>query len=163
MAMQPYQRPQQQDLMPQNQSQQMYQPQDIQQSITQPNMEQIPTQNGGQMQNVQAAKEGEMQLSKLLQFFLLSRISEMSQEELEALDDLITTENITILAKLLPELIPIFEHASAFNDSGVEEENDSDEDNEDESPQNPLTEDDNCNDEEEKMGMNHNVSRGLIR
>lgn len=179
MAIQPYQRqpqqgtapqgmpPQMSGGMPQPQPQQIASPQGMPNQGGQPPM---PPQAGAQIpdnmdfENMSPAEQEQI-LSKIFQFMLAQRISQMSDEELEELDRVITPESVTILSKLLPEMIPIFENASALNgNTGMEPEEGYSEEGEDEGDmkRNPLTED-NMGKEEDKMAMNPNVSRGLVR
>lgn len=113
-----------------------------------------------------SAQQQEIAMGKVMQILLLKRIGEMSQEELEALDSIITPESITVLAKLLPELIPVFENASAFrNDDGgiAEDDGEGDEGEGMVGSQNPLTQDDTEDKEEPMMRGNPAVSQGLVR
>lgn len=119
---------------------------------------------GGQPTNEQIQKE----LDNLFLFVLLKRIESMSEEELSALDSIITPETIGVLVKLLPELIPVFSNASSIRDAhgeGGDGESDGYEGSEEEPmSENPLS--GNYADEERKqMMMNRNpaVSSGLVR
>ena len=121
-------------------------------------------QMGGQPTNEQIQKE----LDNLFMFVLLKRIESMSEEELAALDSIITPETIGVLVKLLPELIPVFSNASSIRDSQedmAEGEDDSEEGSDDQPmSENPLS--GNYVDEERKqMMMNRNpaISQGLVR
>lgn len=178
MAIQPYQRPPQQGAAPQGMPPQMGgampqpqpQPQQMapQQAMPQGGPPSMPPELAAAAGGT--AQQQEIAFGKVMQILLLKRIGEMSQEELEALDAIITPESITVLAKLLPELIPVFEHASSLREDGggIAEEGgeneESDGGNEEEGgSQNPLTEDDSEDEENQMMGRNPAVSRGLVR
>lgn len=177
MAIQPYQRPQTQGVMPQSMqgmpmggaTPPMPQPTPSPQMQGQPAQPPMGQQGEPQMPNNQdfenmSPAEQEQILSKIFQFMLAQRISQMSDEELEELDKIITPESVTILAKLLPEMIPIFESAtslSANGESGSEE--GYAEDDEDGMNKNPLTEDDTEDKENPMMRGNPAVSQGLVR
>lgn len=121
-------------------------------------------QMAGQPTNEQIQKE----LDNLFLFVLLKRIESMSEEELAALDSIITPETIGVLVKLLPELIPVFSNASSIRE-GQEEMGEGNEDGPEEESQeeqmskNPLTEDDTEDKENPMMRANPAVSQGLIR
>jgi len=178
MAIQPYQRqpqqgtapqgmpPQMSGGMPQPQPQQIASPQGMPNQGGQPPM---PPQAGAQIpdnmdfENMSPAEQEQI-LSKIFQFMLAQRISQMSDEELEELDRVITPESVTILAKLLPEMIPIFESATSLSANGeAGSEEDYAEDNEEGMQKNPLTEDDSEDEENQMMRRNPAVSQGLVR
>lgn len=176
MAIQPYQRPPQQGAAPQGMPPQMSggmpqpQPQQMapQQAIPQGGQPSMPPEMAGAVGGT--AQQQEIAFGKVMQILLLKRIGEMSQEELEALDAIITPESITVLAKLLPELIPVFEQASSLREDGGSmaeeggENEESDGGNEEEGgSQNPLTEDDSEDEENQMMRRNPAISQGLVR
>ncbi len=183
MAIQPFQRPPQQGAapqgmppqmgggMPQPQPQQMAPPQamppQMQGAEAMPSM---PQQGGGQMPNnmdfeSMSPAEQEQIVSQIVGVVLAQRIGKMSDEELRELDEIITPESITILAKLLPEMIPVFENASSIS-GGSEmgsEEGYAEDDEEGGMKTNPLTEDDTNDEERQMMSRNPAVSQGLVR
>lgn len=185
MAIQPFQRPPQQGAAPQGMPQPMGggMPQPQPQQIAQPQggippqmqgaeaMPSMPPQNGEQMPNnmdfeSMSPAEQEQIVSQIVGVVLAQRISKMSDEELHELDEIITPESITILAKLLPEMIPVFENASSIsgnNNLEAEEGYSEDGEEEDGMNKNPLTEDDSEDEESQMMNRNPAVSQGLVR
>lgn len=174
MAIQPYQRPQPQGAMPQGMPMGGANPQ-IPQPTPPPQMQGQPAQppmgqqgepqipNNQDFENMSPAEQEQI-LSKIFQFMLAQRISQMSDEELEDLDKVITPESVTILAKLLPEMIPIFESATSLGANGESGSAEGyAEDNEEGMQKNPLTEDDSEDEENQMMRRNPAVSQGLVR
>lgn len=137
----------------------------------------MPPQVGEQMPDnmdfeAMSPAQQEQIVSQIVGVVLAQRISQMSDEELHELDEIITPESITILAKLLPEMIPVFENASSISggqnmhSEGAEEENQNEgyaEDNEEGMQKNPLTEDDSEDQKPPMMRANPAVSQGLVR